>query len=59
MRAADPHRDHRPEPVGDDAPGEEGHGRRGGGQDPDDADVGQRQVEPVDVDERVQRESPR
>ena len=31
-------------------------GRRGRGQDADDADVGQRQVQPVDVDERVERE---
>ena len=55
-RSADPHRDHRAEPVGDHAPGQERDRRRGRCQDADDADVGERQVESVDVDQRIERE---
>ena len=53
--AAQAHRDEAAAPVGEGAPPEEGDRRRHRGQDPDDADVAQRQVQPVDVDEGVQR----
>ena len=54
-QAAEAHRGERARTIGDRAPDEEGHRRRDGGQHADDADIGQRQVEPVDVDQGEQR----
>ncbi len=52
---AESHRHKRPAPVGDGPPDEERERRRARGQDPDDPDVGERQVETIHVDDRVQR----
>ena len=53
--AAEAKGDERTASIGDRAPRQERQRRRGGGQDPDDPDIRERQVQAVDVDDGVER----